>query len=590
VNWKDAVFWKQSEIGLGEASYLTRSSLRRPISMTKSQFLKLLVWINGAVPGLMLGWDAYRGQLGANSVNDAIRTTGLLALVMLSLSLCVTPLRRLVNWPELISVRRALGLWGFFYAAIHLSIYVGLDRALDLGSALEEVFTRRYLQVGIIAVLLMLPLALTSNDTMVRRLGGKRWKQLHRLAYLAIALGVLHYYLLVKSDVRQPLAFAGVLAVLLGSRVGWKVRDGRKTSAKSTLAPTTVNTPATKRTNWKGELRVARIFVETPEVRTFRLVPVDGGMLPFDYLPGQYLTIEQMIDGSKVTRCYTIASSPSRAGYCEISVKREPQGLSSRNLHDHVREGDRVLIRAPAGKFVFTGSEASRLVVIAGGVGITPMMSITRYLTDICWKGPIDVIIAARTREHLIFRDELELLAGRFPNLTLRIVLSSADDDPLWTGERGHLSPELLRRWVDDWNTPLVYLCGPQPMMDAVTNMLLAVGAPPDRIRTEAFVSAARVVADATAEAPPAEAELQFKQSRQSCVVPHEISVLEAAEQLGIDLPFECRSGICGQCKVKLTAGRVKMHAEDALSSADKAEGYILACQAHALCDLAVDA
>ncbi len=452
--------------------------------MTKSQFLKLLVWINGAVPGLMLGWDAYRGQLGANSVNDAIRTTGVLALVMLILSLCVTPLRRLVNWPELISVRRALGLWGFFYAAIHLSIYVGLDRALDLGSALEEVFTRRYLQVGIIAVLLMLPLAVTSNDAMVRRLGGKRWKQLHRLAYLAIALGVLHYYLLVKSDVRQPLAFAGVLAVLLGSRVGWRTRDGRKTPAKSMLAPTTLSTPATKRTSWKGELRVARIFVETPEVRTFRLVPIDGGKLPFDYLPGQYLTIEQAIDGDRVTRCYTLASSPSRTGYCEISVKRESQGRSSRNLHDHVREGDRVLVRAPAGKFVFTGSEAQRLVLIAGGVGITPMMAITRYLTDICWSGPIDFIIAARTREHLIFHDELRALAARFPNLKLWIVLSNADNDPQWTGERGHLSPELLRRWVDDWNTPLVYLCGPQPMMDAVTKLLIAVGAEPDRIRT----------------------------------------------------------------------------------------------------------
>jgi len=566
--------------------------------MTKSKYYKLLVWTNGAVPGLILAWDAWRGQLGANSVNDAIRTTGLLALVMLMLSLCITPLRRLTNWPELIAVRRAFGLWGFFYVCIHLSLYVGLDRALDLGSALEEILKRRYLQVGIAAVLLMIPLAITSNDAMVRRLGGKRWKRLHRLAYVAIALGVLHYYLLVKSDVRQPLAFAGVLGLLLGSRVGWHYRDLRRTRAAVPQAPPQTLPPA-KRVAWKGELQVARIFVETPEVRTFRLIPIGGGPLPFDFSPGQFLTLEQQIDGRRVTRSYTLASSPSHSRYCEISVKREPQGISSRHLHDRVREGDRLQVRAPAGKFVFTGSEAASVVLIAGGVGITPLMSITRFLTDCCWPGRIDLVVAARTREHFIFHDELQSLTARFPNLRAHRILSNASDDAEWTGACGHLTQELLRQWIDDWRTPIVYVCGPKPMMTGVVAMLADLGVEPTRIKTEAFVSPANRASAGIAagggpiemiEAPPSEALMQFSRSSQSSVVPRETTVLEAGEKLGIDLPFECRSGICGQCKVRLASGRVTMDAEDALLASEKEAGYILACQSHALEDLVIEA
>lgn len=560
------------------------------MTISRSQFYKLVVGLNGAVPGLMLAADAWRGRLGANWVNDAIRTTGLLALVMLVLSLCVTPLRRLTRWPEIIAVRRVLGLWGFFYVCVHLSLYVGLDRALNLRSAIQEILTRRYLQVGIIALLLMTPLAITSTDAMVRRLGGKLWKRLHRLAYLAVGLGVLHYYLLVKSDVRQPLAFATVLGLLLGSRLGWHYFDLRRASAAVGKGPL----PATpgRRTAWKGELRVARIFVETPEVRTFRLVPVDGGALPFDYLPGQFLTLSQIIDGRRVTRCYTLASSPTRRNYCEISVKREPQGVSSRHLHDRVREGDRLLVRAPAGKFVFIGDGAPRIVLIAGGVGITPLMSITRYLTDTCWSGQIDFVVAARTRESLIFQDELQSLAARFPNLRVRVILSGAADDPQWTGACGRLSQDLLREWIDDWRTPVVYLCGPQPMMADTARFLFELGVGPNRVKTEAFVSSTEIGATGADNDPqaPAEALIRFSQSSQSRLVPRQTTVLEAAEELGIDLPFECRSGICGQCKVRLTEGRVTMDAEDALSPGDKKAGYILACQSHALEELVVEA
>ena len=179
-------------------------------------FNRLLVIVNGAVPLLMLGWDAYHGQLGANAVNHALHVTGTLALVFLLLGLVITPLRWATGWGGWVAFRRALGLYAFFYSIIHLSIYIGLDRGLSLSSTFHEIWMRRFLQVGAAAVLLMVPLAVTSTNGMVRRLGAKRWKLLHRAVYLVAALGVLHYYMLVKSDVREPLAFAAVLAVLLG--------------------------------------------------------------------------------------------------------------------------------------------------------------------------------------------------------------------------------------------------------------------------------------------------------------------------------------------------------------------------------------
>ncbi|MDB5341204.1 MAG: Oxidoreductase FAD-binding domain protein [Planctomycetaceae bacterium] len=188
--------------------------------MNPQQFYRILVIVNGAIPGLMLAWDATQGHLGANSVNQALHVTGMLSLVFLFFSLLMTPLRWATGWSGWIAFRRALGLYGFFYSLIHLAIYVGFDRALNVASTLHEIWTRTFLQVGTAALLLMVPLAVTSTNPMIRRLGQKRWRLLHRAAYVVAALGVLHYFLLVKSDVRQPLAFAAVLAVLFGIRYG----------------------------------------------------------------------------------------------------------------------------------------------------------------------------------------------------------------------------------------------------------------------------------------------------------------------------------------------------------------------------------
>jgi len=183
------------------------------------KFYKLLVFVNALVPLALAGWDWRRGQLGANPLDFVTRTTGTLTLVFLVLTLAVTPVRKLTGANWLVRLRRMLGLYAFFYGVLHLLCYVWFDKWFDAAAIVQDVARRRFILVGVLAFTSMVPLAVTSTDQMIKRLGGKRWQKLHRLTYLAAAAGVFHFYLLVKSDVRKPLAFGLVIALLLGYRL-----------------------------------------------------------------------------------------------------------------------------------------------------------------------------------------------------------------------------------------------------------------------------------------------------------------------------------------------------------------------------------
>ena len=183
------------------------------------RFIKLLVLVNGVVPLALLMWDQAHHRLGANPQNFLILTTGMMTLIFLTLTMAVTPFRRVTGLNWLIQLRRMLGLYAFFYGCLHFLCFFSLDRGFSVSSTLAEMVKRNYLIIGGIALLLMLPLAITSTNAMIKRLGGKRWRELHRLAYVAAVAGVIHYYMQVKADVRQPLVFAAVLAVLLGWRL-----------------------------------------------------------------------------------------------------------------------------------------------------------------------------------------------------------------------------------------------------------------------------------------------------------------------------------------------------------------------------------
>jgi ferredoxin-NADP reductase/DMSO/TMAO reductase YedYZ heme-binding membrane subunit len=555
--------------------------------MTNARFAKLVVWVNGAVPAALLVWDASRGQLGANPVNFAIRTTGLLALIFLMGSLFISPLRLVTGLDALLPHRRILGLYAAFYAFAHFGIFFWWDREHDLASTWHEIVERKYIWYGMTALVVFVPLAITSTAGMVQRLGPKGWKWLHRLVYVAAISGAVHYLNIGKFPSTQSMVFAALFASLLVFRVVASHVQLRiayhKLSAAQGAAPA-------KPKFWTGPLRLARVFRETPDVQTFRLVPVQGGALPFDYVPGQYLTLHLLVDGKKVSRSYTLASSPTRQGYCEITVKREEMGLSSRHLHDALKPGDIIQVAGPAGRFTFTGGEAKSVVLIAGGVGITPLMSKLRYLTDLAWGGEIHFIFVGRTEQDIIFKSELAELRQRHPNLHVTITLTRAE--PSWSGERGRLGLELLNRVIPNLPSHEFHICGPDAMAEETRKLLATAGVPESLVKFESFTPASRGAADpAEAPAVPAgAASVTFERSGKSTAAKAGSSILELAEAQGVNIDFDCRSGNCGTCKIRLKSGHVSMETQAALSAQDKADGMILACQARALDEVTVDA
>jgi sulfoxide reductase heme-binding subunit YedZ len=201
-----------------------------------ARFTKAITFVNALVPLLLLAWDAAHGNLGANPLEYVTRTTGMLTLVFLTLSLAVTPLRKLTGWNWLGMHRRMLGLYAFFYGMLHFLTYIWFDRAFNLKSTLADVAQRPFITVGFASFLIMIPLAVTSTNRMVKRLGGKRWNRLHKAVYVAGALGALHYWMLVKSDTRLPLTFAFVIALLLGYRI-FKANRATNKGASSTFIP-----------------------------------------------------------------------------------------------------------------------------------------------------------------------------------------------------------------------------------------------------------------------------------------------------------------------------------------------------------------
>ena len=186
--------------------------------MTMS-FSKFVVFVNALIPLVLLLWDLYRKQVGPNPLEFATRTTGMLTLIFLSLTVAITPLRKIFGLNSLVKYRRMLGLFAFFYGALHLLTYVWFDRLFNLVSVAKDVAQRPFILVGMTAFVLMVPLAITSTNKMIKRLGGKRWAKLHRLVYLAAIAGVVHFWMLVKSDIRLPLTFAFIVLFLLGYRL-----------------------------------------------------------------------------------------------------------------------------------------------------------------------------------------------------------------------------------------------------------------------------------------------------------------------------------------------------------------------------------
>jgi len=181
-----------------------------------SRLAKLAIGVLALVPAARIGVLALQGDLGANPIADAMNRLGFWTLTLLLVTLSPTPIQIVTGWKWPLRLRRMLGLETFLYVCLHFAVYLGVDQFFDFAAIGKDIVKRKFITVGFAAFLLLIPLAITSTDGMVRRLGFVRWKRLHRLIYLAAALGVVHFVWRVKSDLRQPLIFGAALAILLG--------------------------------------------------------------------------------------------------------------------------------------------------------------------------------------------------------------------------------------------------------------------------------------------------------------------------------------------------------------------------------------
>jgi ferredoxin-NADP reductase len=351
--------------------------------------------------------------------------------------------------------------------------------------------------------------------------------------------------------------------------------------------------PAARSMSAWTPLAVLTVLEETADIRTFRLARPEG----FDFKAGQFLTVRVRVDGKDQVRCYSISSAPEARGFLEISVKR--QGLVSNALHATLRPGSSLSARPPAGAFVYPDDDDRPLVLLGGGVGITPLISMLRQAVALHPQRPVTLIQSARTVEDLAFADELRVIERRFPHV--RWV-------PALTGPRtessayypGRIDRQLLQATLPDLTQSVVCLCGPGSMIDELVAQLSGLGVPENQVRYERFAAAIASVGavehDRTAHRPESDTaavggalDICFSKSRQTFSAARGETILEAAEAAGVSIPSLCRAGVCGTCRSRVTEGEVDCEST-ALSSDDRAEGVVLACVAWARTSCMVEA
>ena len=201
--------------------------------MQDVKFYKAVIFANALVPLAFLAYDGTQGRLGVNPLEFFLRATGVLTLFFLLVTLLVSPLRKFFGWNDLIKYRRMLGLFAFFYVCVHLVTYSIFDKSLNVPAIIGDVAQRPFIAIGMGAFLMLIPLAITSTNAMIKRLGGKRWARLHRLTYVAAVLGVVHFWMIVKSDVFYPALFGMALGLLLVYRLYVNITPKLRTVAAS---------------------------------------------------------------------------------------------------------------------------------------------------------------------------------------------------------------------------------------------------------------------------------------------------------------------------------------------------------------------
>jgi len=320
------------------------------------------------------------------------------------------------------------------------------------------------------------------------------------------------------------------------------------------------------------------IHDEARDVKTFSFASVDRRW--FHYQPGQFLIVEPVIAGTRVSRSYTISSSPTRPTLLEITVKRLPGGIVSNWLHDHVSVGDILELMRPSG--VFCPAESSAPIVgFCGGSGVTPVFSIVKQLLATT-ERQVRLLVANRDRSSVIFFDALERLRGDHPERFELIHHLDADG--------GYLDPATVTTLIADTNDPECFICGPTPFMDLVEATLVGAGVDPGRIAIERFIAGGVSAAEPppTTTAPPTDASddstetltIVVKGKKHVLGYTAGDTVLDSARRAGLKTPFSCELGNCGSCMALVSEGGATMRRNNALTPDEVSEGWVLTCQA----------
>ena len=515
--------------------------------MLRDRWIKALAFAACLMPLIWIGWRTSQGNLTANPIEFITHFTGDWTIRFIVLTLAISPLRRLFGLPYLLRFRRLLGLFAFFYGSLHFLTWFWLDKYFDFREIAEDVVKRRFITVGFLGVLLMLPLAITSTKGWVRRLGPVRWQRLHRLVYVTATAGVVHYYWLVKSDVRWPLFYGVVVGLLLTSRL-----LGRRKAADSKTR----------------SLRLSSIIRETGDTVTLRF-PLPAGM-PLGARPGQFLTFDWIVNGMKMPRSYSVSSSPRQVGYVEVTVKQ--QGIVSTFLNREAQAGLNVTAHGPFGHFCFDETRHKHIVLLAGGSGITPIMSMLRYIEEAAPETQVNLFYAVRGDDDVIFSEDLIRLQQRLPNFRCDLLASRPGPD--WSGLRGHLSRSTIEDVLQGIDGRSFFLCGPPAFMLGMKEILSALGVPVSQIIEERFT----IRTPLSTTDPNIRCSVEFAQSGGTFECSSTDSLLVVAESQGIEIPNSCRVGQCGTCATRVLEGEVEMEVEDGLEPALKAQGYRLLC------------
>ncbi|MBX5156945.1 hybrid-cluster NAD(P)-dependent oxidoreductase [Rhizobium sp. NZLR8] len=328
---------------------------------------------------------------------------------------------------------------------------------------------------------------------------------------------------------------------------------------------------------------------ETHDVKTFTFASREGKR--FAFKAGQYFLFDLEHNGDAENRCYSISSSPHRTNAFSVTVKRVPDGKISNWLHDTLVPGASVKANGPLGNFVRSEAPGRKLLLLSGGSGITPVMSILRELADSCEPANVVFMHAARTPLDLIFRDELACIAGRLKALRLHFLPETVAGEASWPGLTGRISADYVRLAVPDIAERTVMCCGPAPFMAAARGISAELGVPASHYLEESFDAAVidepeiPAVQDAAAKA----FQVTFSKQARSIEVTSGQSVLSCAKKAGVRIPSSCANGVCGTCKSKLTSGAVDMSHNGGIRQREIDAGFFLPCCSKPLSDLVIE-